>query len=67
MNTNDGQSMWHEWNMYLILVNNSEEKRPLENVGRCGKIGLQLTWILKRRENWIGLIWFRIWTIGGLL
>jgi hypothetical protein len=53
-------------NAYRILVGRPEEKRPLRRPRRrwVGNIKMDL------RENgmvWIGLIWLRIGTSGGLL
>jgi hypothetical protein len=53
-------------NAYRILVRKPEEKRPL---GRPRRGWTILKWILERYDGmvWIGLIWPRIGTSGGLL
>jgi hypothetical protein len=50
-------------NAYKILVGNLNEKDHSENLGVDGKIVLE--WIL--RKVWVGFIWLRTETSGGLL
>jgi hypothetical protein len=53
--------MGEKRNVYRILVGKPEGKRPLGRPRR--------RWILDRQDGteWIGLIWLRIGTSGGLL
>jgi hypothetical protein len=53
-------------NAYRILVGNPEGKRPLGRPRR--RWGTILKWILERQDAmvWIGSIWLRIETNGGL-
>jgi hypothetical protein len=56
-----------ERNTYRILMGKPEGKRPL---GRPRRRWLDiLGWILERENEvlWIGLMWLRIGTSGGLL
>jgi hypothetical protein len=54
-------------NAYRILVGNPEGKRPLQDQDVGGWTILK--WNLERQDGmaWIGSIWLRIWTSGGLL
>jgi hypothetical protein len=47
---------------YIILVGNTEEKRPLGRPRRRWEDNIKIDGVV-----WIGLIWFRIGTIGGPL
>jgi hypothetical protein len=59
--------MGEKRNAYRILVGKPEENRPLGRQRRRGWTILK--WILEREDGmeWIGLIWLRIWTSGGIL
>jgi hypothetical protein len=59
--------IWEKRNAYRILLGKPKEKRPLGKPRR--RLVDNIKWILKRWDEmvWIGLIWLRIWTIGGLL
>jgi hypothetical protein len=54
-------------NIYRILVGQPEGKNHLQELDIGGKTILK--WILERQDGlvWIGLIWLRIGTSGGLL
>jgi hypothetical protein len=58
--------MGEKRNAYRILVGMPEGKRSL---GRPRRGRTILKWILERQDGmvWIGLIWLRIGTSGGLL
>jgi hypothetical protein len=49
------------------LVGKPEEKRSFGRPVLDGRIILE--WILEKRDGnvWIGFIWLRIWTRGGLV
>jgi len=52
---------------YKVLVRKPEERDHLEDVGVDGRIILKS--ILKKSfaRSWIGLVWLRIGTSGGLM
>jgi hypothetical protein len=50
-------------NAYRILVGKPEGKRPLGRPGRRWVDNIKMD----LREVWIGLVWLRIRTSGGLL
>jgi hypothetical protein len=52
-------------NAYRVLEGKLERNRPLGRP-RCRWVDNVEKWIL-REMGWIGLIWFRIRTCGGLL
>jgi hypothetical protein len=58
--------MWEKRNAYRILEGKPECKRPLGRPGR--RWWTIIKWNLKREDGmvWIGLIWLRIGTSGGL-
>jgi hypothetical protein len=52
--------------MYKSLVGYSSRKDCLEDLGIDGMMTLK--WILGKLDRvWVGLVWFRIITCGGLL
>jgi hypothetical protein len=58
--------MYHEWKeekcIYGILRGKPEGKRPLRRPRRRWVNNIKIYGMV-----WIGLIWLRIWTSGGLL
>jgi hypothetical protein len=59
--------MGEKRNAYTIMVENSEEKRPPGRPRRRKENNIK--WVVERYDGvvWIGLIWFRAETNGGLL
>jgi hypothetical protein len=59
--------MWQKRNACRILVGEPEGKRPLRR-SRCRWVD-NTKWILEKQDGivWIGLIWLRVGTSGGLL
>jgi hypothetical protein len=56
--------MGEKWNVYRILVGKPEGKRPLERLRRRWVDNIKVD--QSDRMGWIGLIWLRIGTSGGL-
>jgi hypothetical protein len=52
---------------YTVLVGGLKERDHLEDLGIGGRMILK--WIFEKwcGGTWVGLIWLRIWTGGGLL
>jgi hypothetical protein len=54
-------------NMYEILVEKSEGKRPLARPRRRGNDNIRMNLGKDDRKVWAGFIWLRIGTNGGTL
>jgi hypothetical protein len=59
--------MGEKRNAYRILVENPEGKRPFGRPRRMLEDNIKVDLREKGWIVWIGLIWLRIWTSGGLL
>jgi hypothetical protein len=59
--------MGEKRNAYRILVGNPEGKRPLRRPRRRWVDNIKMDLREIGWMGWIGSIWLRIWTSGGLL
>jgi hypothetical protein len=59
--------IWEMRNVNKILIGKPEEKRPLERPRRRWDDNMKYILGTQGWSVWIGLIWLRIWTGGGLL